>query len=86
MQRVTPSASFQYEGHGVNTERVLRVGIAGFGIVGRRRKAVIDARPDMKVVAVCDQIFKEDSMADGLRHYPNHQSLLMEDLMFSLFA
>jgi predicted dehydrogenase len=58
----------------------LKVGIAGYGIVGRRRKAVMDARTDMEVVAVCDQTFKDDGVADGLRHYRRYQDLLKEKL------
>jgi predicted dehydrogenase len=58
----------------------LKVGIAGYGIVGRRRKLVIDARSDMEVVAVCDQTFKDDSVTDGLPHYRRYQDLLKEKL------
>ena len=58
----------------------LRVGIAGFGIVGRRRKACIDARPDMEVVAVCDQNFKESGLVRGLQQYQRYEDLLQEKL------
>jgi|TARA_Y100000031_G_scaffold94680_1_gene104034 NAD(P)-dependent dehydrogenase (short-subunit alcohol dehydrogenase family) len=33
----------------------LRVGIAGYGVVGKRRHFYIDQNPNMKVVAVCDK-------------------------------
>ena len=33
----------------------MRVGIAGFGVVGKKRKQCIDARSDMQCVAICDQ-------------------------------
>lgn len=58
----------------------LKVGIAGFGVVGRRRKACIDARPDMEVVAVCDQSFKETGSVRGLRQYCSYEELLCEKL------
>jgi len=58
----------------------LKVGIAGYGIVGRRRKAVIDSRSDMEVVAVCDRSFQEDGIADGLPHYRDYRDLLKEKL------
>ena len=59
----------------------LRVGIAGFGIVGKRRREFADRRVDMKTVAVCDRNFAEPGVAqDGLRFYPNYKQLLEEDL------
>lgn len=33
---------------------MIKIGIAGYGIVGRRRHAVIDGLPDAKVVSACD--------------------------------
>lgn len=38
----------------------LRVGIAGYGIVGKRRHIYIGQHPNLEVVAVCDQSFAED--------------------------
>jgi predicted dehydrogenase len=59
----------------------LKVGIAGFGIVGRRRKDCIDRNPDMRVVAVCDRTFPDEGvLADGVHYYRNYQQLLTEDL------
>ena len=59
----------------------LRVGIAGYGVVGKRRKACADRNPDMKVVAVCDRVFKQrGSFPDGIRYYPDYKSLLSEEL------
>lgn len=60
---------------------MLRVGIAGFGVVGKRRQACVARNPHMKVVAVCDRHFAESgTMADGVRFYPDYQSLLQEEL------
>jgi len=59
----------------------LRVGIAGYGVVGKRRHGVMDLRDDMNVVAVCDQTFdKPGSLKDGIHHYPDYKKLLGEDL------
>jgi predicted dehydrogenase len=80
MLRGTLFPYFRSKGNQVNTNRVLKVGIAGFGIVGRRRKAVIDARADMDVVAVCDRVFDRDGEVEGLRRYRDYRDLLKEDL------
>ena len=39
------------------TEKVLKVGIAGYGVVGKRRHKYIDEHPSLRVVAVCDISF-----------------------------
>ncbi len=59
----------------------LNVGIAGFGIVGQRRKDCIDRHPSMEVVAVCDRTFAEDgTLAGGLKSFRDYRSLLNEPL------
>lgn len=59
----------------------LRVGIAGFGVVGKRRKACADRLPLLEVVAVCDRTFDTTGVfADGVRFYPDYKSLLGEQL------
>ena len=59
----------------------LRVGIAGFGVVGKRRKDCVDRHPDLHVVAVCDRAFSgEGAFPDGVRYYRDYQSLLAEEL------
>lgn len=59
----------------------LRVGIAGFGIVGKRRRDCVVRRTDMRVVAVCDKTFQSAGVSpDGTRHYPTYQELLNEEL------
>ena len=55
----------------------LRVGIAGYGVVGLRRRQCIDLHPDLMTVAVCDRrLDGEGSFADGVRHYTTYQRLL----------
>lgn len=59
----------------------LKVGIAGFGMVGKRRKDCVDRHPNLRVVAVCDRTFdKEGTLADGVRTYQDYRRLLTEDL------
>jgi predicted dehydrogenase len=59
----------------------LKVGIAGFGVVGRRRRHFIDLHPDLRLVAVCDRTFNGDGVSpDGIRHYAHYSRLLEEDL------
>ena len=60
---------------------MLRVAIAGFGIVGKRRRTCIDLNSSMEVVAVCDKTFESKGVfPDGVRYYPNYQDLLTEEL------
>ena len=60
---------------------VLRVGIAGFGVVGRRRKQCVDDRTDLDVVAVCDQSFDTSGVLDdGTRFHPTLTGVFSEDL------
>lgn len=59
----------------------LKVGIAGYGIVGKRRHIFIDQHPNLEVVSVCDQNFKEPyNQKDGLAFFSNTEALLETDL------
>ncbi|MBT6718097.1 MAG: Gfo/Idh/MocA family oxidoreductase [Nitrospina sp.] len=59
----------------------LKVGIAGFGIVGKRRKDCVDRHPNLRLVAVCDKTVEEsDVLTDGIRHHQDYLHLLKEDL------
>jgi predicted dehydrogenase len=59
----------------------LRVGIAGYGVVGTRRRQHIDAHPRMRTVAVCDQKFERAcQLADGLPAFPDYRQLLEQRL------
>lgn len=59
----------------------LRVGIAGYGIVGKRRRHFIDRHPALETVAVCDRTFPADGqLADGVPCFTSHQRLLECDL------
>lgn len=59
----------------------LNVGIAGYGVVGKRRRKAIDQHPSLQTVAVCDRTFQgEGVLQDGVRYYTDYQRLLNEDL------
>jgi predicted dehydrogenase len=60
---------------------LLKVGIAGYGVVGKRRKDIVDKRNDMKVVAVCDQTLNGTGVFDdGVKFYNTYIELLKEPL------
>ena len=59
----------------------LKVGIAGYGVVGKRRRVFIDQHPMLTTVAVCDRIFPGTGVFDdGVQYYTNYQRLLDEQL------
>ncbi len=63
----------------------LRAGIAGYGVVGKRRRKFIDQHPLLKTVAVSDRIFERKGvLPDGIPYYANYHGLLRErlDLLF----
>lgn len=63
------------------SEMQLRVGIAGFGVVGKRRKDCIDRQASLRVVAVCDRTFDGEGIRpDGIRYYRDYRRLLTEEL------
>lgn len=55
----------------------LKVGIAGFGIVGKRRKECVDKNQNLQLIAVCDKNFSGSGVdKDGLKYFNNYQDLL----------
>ena len=59
----------------------LRVGIAGYGVVGKRRREIIDAHPALRTVAVSDRTLGGDgTFDDGVRFYDDYRKLLELDL------
>jgi predicted dehydrogenase len=59
----------------------LRVGIAGYGVVGKRRRVCVDRNAHLQLVAVSDRIFSRDGrFSDGVRYYSEYRQLLEEDL------
>jgi predicted dehydrogenase len=59
----------------------LKVGIAGYGVVGKRRREVIDAHPALATVAVSDRMLGRDgAFEDGVRYFDDYRKLLREKL------
>lgn len=59
----------------------LKVGIAGYGVVGKRRQHYINLHPQLSVVAVCDQVFTESfTDVSGMKCFRNAAELLECDL------
>lgn len=61
--------------------RKLKVGIAGYGVVGKRRRVFIDLNPHLTTVAVSDIAFGKDGMAeDGVPFFSDFKSLYSQDI------
>lgn len=59
----------------------LKVGIAGYGVVGKRRHQYINEHPHLVVTAICEQTFaKAIPELPGIACYTSYQELLQEDL------
>lgn len=58
----------------------LRIGIAGYGVVGRRRHAAVDLNPRLHTVAVSDVAFRPSPLADDVAYCKSYESLLEHDL------
>lgn len=66
---------------------MMRIGIAGYGVVGKRRRHFIDKRGDMHVAAVCDRSFDgEGIFDDGVRYYQKPERLLAAEPLDALFV
>ncbi|RJX31634.1 MAG: gfo/Idh/MocA family oxidoreductase [Desulfarculus sp.] len=62
-------------------DKLYKVGIAGYGVVGKRRHQFINQHPNLRVVAVCDQSFsKPGATQNGVKCLGNYQQLLNEPL------
>ena len=59
----------------------LKVGIAGYGVVGKMRQHFIDSHPKLQTVAVCDRTFNSNGVFDvGVKFYTDYHHLLDGDL------
>ena len=59
----------------------LKVGIAGYGVVGKRRANCIDAHPNLKLIAICDKNPEEkEYLTEDVKYYQSYQELLEEEL------
>lgn len=60
---------------------MLRVGIAGYGVVGKRRRQCVDKNPNLSIAGVCDRSFTEDgAFADGVKYFTCYKDLLKQNL------
>lgn len=65
----------------------LKVGIAGFGVVGKRRRECLDRHPAFEVVAVCDRTFEaEGTLEGGVRYWRDYERLLSQEPLDVLFV
>jgi predicted dehydrogenase len=63
----------------------LKVAIAGYGVVGKKRRQYIDSHPRLQTVAVCDRQFSESGQfEDGVKFSQSYHELLREkaDVLF----
>ena len=59
----------------------LKVGIAGYGVVGKRRKKYIDQNPHLKTICVSDISFsKTGELENGLYSFNNYKDLFQKDI------
>ena len=58
------------------SNKILSVGIAGYGTVGKIRHRFINNHPSIKTVAVCDERFQDNYESDGVKYYNNYKELL----------
>jgi len=59
----------------------LRIGIAGYGVVGKRRRNFIDLNSRLETVAVCDRALPgAGQFDDGVRYSARYQDLLADKL------
>ena len=60
---------------------VLRVGIAGYGVVGKRRRKCVDQNPNINIKKKSDRVFGGSGiLEDGVHYYQDYKSLLREQL------
>ena len=58
-----------------------KVGIAGYGVVGQRRKYYIDNHPNLEVVAVCDiNNVNTKNISNKINSHTNFVDLLKNEL------
>lgn len=72
----------------MKSQRKLRVAIAGFGVVGKRRKHFIDLNPYMKTVAICDRTItpQQQPINPDVRYYSNYKEMLSNENLDVLFV
>lgn len=65
----------------------LTVGIAGYGVVGRRRHQYIDRHPNLRTVAVADRSLRDRTpLENGIRCYANFEDLISREKVDIVFV
>ena len=60
---------------------ILKVGIAGYGVVGKRRRECVEKNPHLKLTVLCDQNLSKDSLdLEGIKICQDYKVLLKQDL------
>ena len=59
---------------------MLKVGIAGYGVVGRKRAECVSRNSMMELVAVCDRNIQVDDLSNDIRSFNNYKDMLNEDI------
>jgi len=68
-------------------KRILNVGIAGYGVVGQRRRVHIDSHSQLRVTALCDRTFQGEGLCeDGVRFYDTPARMLEAETLDVLFV
>ena len=59
----------------------IRIGIAGYGIVGAKRQACIEKHKDVEIVAICDRNKSvAKTLGKNIKFYKSYKNLLKEEL------
>jgi len=62
-------------------DKLMKVGIAGYGVVGKRRRQYIDVNPHLHTTAICDINYSvERPCEDGVIYLSSYKSLLEQNL------
>ena len=65
----------------------LKVGIAGYGIVGKRRHEFIEVHPRLEVTAICEQNFAQFPIVlSNINTYTNYEEMLKAEELDVLFV
>ena len=64
----------------------LKVGIVGYGVVGKNRHKALDKHPDFSVAAISDIAFKDSPIhLDGIESFIDYKDLIKSNLVDVLF-
>ena len=58
----------------------IKVGIAGFGKVGRMRKKIIEDNPDLTLKGICDVVPPNQNEDISCKFFTNYIDLLKQDI------